>query len=110
MAGYRSLLGSWVGGVDAPAPAAIQAGYRSIYGLWLGGIAAPSAAAVQAGYRSFTAMWMGGACAGTAVPDDAYPTGQRLLVEPRLAKRRSILRDDDDMLEIMTLYFQGVDV
>ena len=103
MAGYRAILGTWVGGVSAPAPSAVQAGYRSLYGLWLGGIAAPAPSGTQAGYRSLHAMWMGGASAGVTTHDLGGSPG-RHYVEPRLALKRRAQRDDQDMLELLLMF------
>ena len=106
MAGYRSTLGSWVGGVSAPAPSAVQAGYRSVYGLWLGGIAAPATPVVttQAGYRSLLAFWMGGAASSGATTPDLGGSPGRHLIEPRLAYKRRAMRDDQDMLELLLMF------
>lgn len=79
-AGYRSTLGTGLGGISALSPPPPpQAGYCSFSGFWMGGICAAAtvervfltAASLywgpletvleQAGYRSFLAIWLGGA-------------------------------------------------
>jgi hypothetical protein len=39
-AGYRSLTGSWVGGLSV-SPVVVNGGYRSHFGFWFGGLCAP---------------------------------------------------------------------
>lgn len=49
------------------------------------------------------AFWMGGAVAGTATHDLGGSPG-RHMVEPRLARRRRVQRDDQDMLELLLMF------
>jgi hypothetical protein len=86
-AGHRSLLASWVGGAVVPKP--------------------------KAGVRSLLAFWMGGAVAGTAViPPVVHPGGGRHFIEERLLQRRHrerIHRDDEDLLELLTMFVGQMD-
>ena len=128
-AGFRSPA-FWLG--IAAAPVSTTGSVRSLLAPWLGGASAPAAATAQAGIRSFLAPWLGGASASPVappvvpvIPSDGHPQpvllsgGQVLAMahqypdantETRIDRQLDILRDDKEVLELVSLLAYTLDV
>lgn len=77
-----------------------QAGFRSLLGFWVGGAAAPPAAPVaQAGYRSLLGFWLGGAGSTASTPPVVPSAGGGF----RIPVPRRPRRDDDEEVLIAVI-------
>jgi hypothetical protein len=87
VAGFRSLLATWVGGAGVPPPEPIQPGYRSMLAWWVGG------ANITAGPPTPQPIPIGG---GTFFP---------LPPDIQLALRMRLIEEDDLLLLLVASQF-----